>query len=224
MIVDPQVEHYVHHLTPLEHPVLTEMETEAARQGIPIINRSSMQLIRVVLMIKGGARNILEIGTAIGYSAIWLALASPHAHIDTIEHDQRWVKKAMDYIAQAELSERITVHHADALTYAHKLPNHYDCIFIDATKRQYRLLFERYSSRLNKDGIIITDNVLFKGRVAGHPAENRRLGLTAEILNEFNQWLSGLEEFETSFVPIGDGLAISVKKEGFHSVKECGRS
>lgn len=212
MIVDALVEQYLKELTPLSHPVLREMEAEAHQNGIPIIDRTALNFIRVLLRVKGEVQRILEIGTAIGYSAAGLALASPQAHIDTIERDERWVRRAVEYFKRAGLSQRITVHHADALTYCHQLKGMYDVIFIDATKRDYRRLFKQYAALLNPDGIIITDNVLFKGRVAGHPAESRRLMVTAEILNQFNRWLTSLEEFETSLVPIGDGLAISVKK------------
>lgn len=212
MIIDPQVVRYVLQLTPLNHPVLLEMEREAKRQDIPIINREAMQLIKVLLMAKGRIKHILEIGTAIGYSAISLALAAPLAHVDTIEQDERWVKRARSYIAQANLEGRITVHHGDALTSASRFKPIYDLIFIDATKRQYRQLFEQYSPKVRENGLIVTDNVLFRGRVAGHPAENRRLALTAELIDQFNQWLTSHEQFETSIVPIGDGLAISVKK------------
>lgn len=212
MIIDPQVVRYVLQLTPLNHPVLLEMEREAKRQDVPIINREAMQLIKVLLMAKGRIKHILEIGTAIGYSAISLALAAPLAHVDTIEQDERWVKRARSYIAQANLEGRITVHHGDALTSASRFKPIYDLIFIDATKRQYRQLFEQYSPKVRENGLIVTDNVLFRGRVAGHPAENRRLALTAELIDQFNQWLTSHEQFETSIVPIGDGLAISVKK------------
>lgn len=212
MIVDPQVVQYVLDLTPLPHPVLREMEEEAKRHDIPIINREAMQLIRVLLMAKGEVRHILEIGTSIGYSTLCLAFAAPRAHVDTIEHDERWVKRARSYIAQAGLEKRVTVHQEDALTSAPRFNKEYDVIFIDATKRHYRHLFEQYSPKLRENGLMITDNILFKGRVAGHPAENRRLALTAEMIDQFNRWLFAHDQFETSFVPIGDGLAISVKK------------
>ena len=187
----------------MSHPVLREMEAEAHQNGIPIIDRTALNFIRVLLRVKGEVQRILEIGTAIGYSAAGLALASPQAHIDTIERDERWVRRAVEYFKRAGLSQRITVHHADALTYCHQLKGMYDVIFIDATKRDYRRLFEQYAALLNPDGIIITDNVLFKGRVAGHPAESRRLMVTAEILNQFNRWLITCRNLKPVWSPSG---------------------
>ncbi|EGL83501.1 O-methyltransferase family 3 [Caldalkalibacillus thermarum TA2.A1] len=209
MLVDPRLTQYLRQLTPLGHPVLAEMEEHAAREGIPIIDRASIQLISILLQTKANVERVLEIGTAIGYSAIWMAEAVPGAHIDTIERDEQRVRQARAYIARAGLAERITVHHADAKDNPPSLSEHYDCIFIDAAKGQYRFFFERYGTRLKPGGLIISDNVLFRGHVVHNHVENKRLTPLVQKLQAYNKWLADHPRFETSFVPVGDGLAIS---------------
>ncbi|MDQ0339554.1 caffeoyl-CoA O-methyltransferase [Caldalkalibacillus uzonensis] len=212
MVIDANLKAYLQQLTPLDDPLLAEMEAVAQEKGIPIIERPSIKLIRVLLHTKSTVRRILEIGTAIGYSAIWLAQSAPDAHVDTIEKDKQRVVQARSYIERAGLAQRISVHHADAKTYAQQLQHRYDCIFIDAAKGQYRLLFEQYATRLNDGGLIISDNVFFRGDVAAEQIQNKRFRSLVNKLKAYNQWLAEHPRFETSFVPIGDGLAISKLK------------
>jgi len=213
MIVDRKIEEYLLDLTPLAHDLLLEMEDVAERDQVPIIERPSIQFIRTLLMYKADIKSILEIGTAIGYSTIWLAEAAPQAEVDTIERDEARFQQAQSYIQRANLQGRVHLHLGDATTYAEELKNkQYDMIFIDAAKGQYQLFFEQYTALLKPGGLVITDNVFFHGEVVAEIIEQKRIRSMVEKIKRYNEWLVNLEAFETSFVPIGDGLAISVKK------------
>lgn len=213
MIVNPKIEHYLKQLTPLQYSLLVEMEDFAKREKVPIIDRVAIQFIRTLLLYKANVKSILEVGTAIGYSTIWLAEAAPEAHIDTIERDEERYHQAKAFIERANLSQRITVHLADATTYAQSLDQSYDVLFIDAAKGQYQLFFEEYTKRLQPNGIVITDNVFFHGDVVEETIENKRIRSLVKKIKAYNEWLKNLPDFETSFVPIGDGLALSIQRK-----------
>jgi predicted O-methyltransferase YrrM len=217
MIVSPKIEQYLEQLTPLQHSLLAEMEELAKRENVPIIERVSIQFIRTLLLCKENVKRIVEVGTAIGYSTIWLAEAAPEAHIDTIERDEERYHQAKAFIERANLSHRVTVHFADATTYAQSFDQPYDVLFIDAAKGQYQLFFEEYTKLLQPNGIVITDNVFFHGDVVEENIENKRIRSLVKKIKAYNEWLKNHPDFETSFVPIGDGLALSLKrKEKYH--------
>ena len=213
MIVTPEIEEYLQFLTPLDHALLQEMEQLAIVDRIPIIDRASIHMIRSVLRYKGNVHAILEIGTAIGYSTIWLAEAAPKAHVDTIERDETRYRQAQAFIERAELQNRIHLHLADATAYALELERAYDVIFIDAAKGQYQLFFEAYAKLLRPGGLIITDNVFFHGEVTSTEIENKRIRSLVKKIKGYNEWLRDHPDFETSFIPIGDGLSFSIKRE-----------
>lgn len=211
MIVSPQIEEYLDYLTPLDHDLLLEMEKVAKENHVPIIGRPSIQFIRTLLQCKKNVMRILEVGTAIGYSTIWLAEAVKHAHIDTIERDEERYRQAQAYIKRADLTHRVTIHLADATAYSSQLNQTYDVIFIDAAKGQYQLFFEEYTKHLNPNGLVITDNVFFHGDVVREHIENKRTRSLVKKIKAYNEWLKTHPGYETSFVPIGDGLALSIK-------------
>jgi predicted O-methyltransferase YrrM len=212
MIITPKIEDYLTQLTPLHDSLLLEMEDFAQRENVPIIERPSIQFIRTILLYKGNIEHILEIGSAIGYSTIWLAKAAKHAHVDTIERDEARYSQANEYIQRAQLSDRIQVHLADATEYLLPSNQMYDVLFIDAAKGQYQLFFEKYSKFLKPNGMIITDNVFFHGEVVEDVIENKRIRSLVKKIKGYNEWLKDHPEYETSFIPIGDGLALSIKK------------
>lgn len=213
MIVNPKIEKYLEQLTPLQHSLLVEMEGLAKRDRVPIIDRAAIQFIRTLLLCKDNVKRIAEVGTAIGYSTIWLAEAAPGAHIDTIERDEKRYHQAKAFIERANLSHRITIHFADATTYAQLLDQSYDVLFIDAAKGQYQRFFEEYTKLLQPNGIVITDNVFFHGEVVEENIEHKRIRSLVKKVKAYNEWLKNHPDFETSFVPIGDGLAISLKRK-----------
>ncbi|WP_202080161.1 O-methyltransferase [Caldalkalibacillus salinus] len=213
MIVSAQLQDYILSLTPSDDPILTRMEQLAHEERIPIIDRSAIQLISVLLQNKDQVHNILEVGTAIGYSTLWLAKAAPQAMLDTIEREEDKIKTARRFLSEAGVIDRVRIHHADATRYAdHLQGRQYDCIFIDAAKGQYHTFFESYSPLLKKDGMIITDNVFFHGEVLQDHVEQKRIRSLVKKIKSYNEWLANHDGYDTSFVPIGDGLAISIKR------------
>jgi predicted O-methyltransferase YrrM len=189
------------------------MEQLADVQKIPIIDKISIQFICSLLALKGEVQSILELGTAIGYGSIHMARAAPKASIDTIERHQRRYQQACHFINKAKLDHRITVHLADATIKPAQLRDGYDLIFIDAAKGQYQRFFDMYAPLLKPNGFIITDNILFHGLVYGSTTSlNRRKRMLIGKIDSFNKWLAQHPQFMTTFVPIGDGMAISVPK------------
>lgn len=192
-----------------------KLEAEAEKRHIPIIQKNGIQFIEFLIR-SHKPETILEIGTAIGYSATKMAAASPAVkQIVTIERDAQMVEEARHNIQSMGFSERISVLHKDALEVSSEDWENlsgFDMIFIDAAKGQYRHFFKKYSPYLNENGIIITDNVLFRGLTAEwEEQDNKRLANIARKVDEFNIWLHQQKEYDTVFLTIGDGLAISRK-------------
>ncbi len=210
MITNDSINNYIEELIPPRSPLLARLEEEAKEEKIPIIQLSSIQLIHTLLLAYKPKR-ILEIGTAIGYSAIWLAEASPMARITTMEIDCERIKRAIANFEVAGVRERIELIAGDA---GDGLPSHYrfDCLFLDAAKGQYQAYLDLYLPHLEPGGIVICDNILFKGLVVEDKVENKRWAPMIKKLRDFNDYIMGHPDLETSMIPIGDGLTFSVKK------------
>lgn len=194
---------------------IRKIEKDARERGIPIIQPDSIAFLRqLIRWLKPG--RILEIGTAVGYSAIKMCGSTiPHADIVTIERDEKMLHEASENIKLMGLEKHIRLIFGDA---GEDLPEvaedgPYDFIFIDAAKAQYRKFFSRYAPLLSEKGIIVSDNVLFHGLVADPiPETAKRLKRLADKVNDYNYWLSEHPEFDTVFLTVGDGLAISTRK------------
>jgi predicted O-methyltransferase YrrM len=209
MITSEKIIKYMESLVPLRSELLMRMEREAAEEHIPIIQLPSIQFLRF-LMTMHKPKRILEVGMAIGYSTIWLAQAAPDAHITSIEISEEMVKRAQANFAEAGLTDRITVLHQDAqdgIDGEHL----FDCIFLDAAKGQYHTYFDKYIPYLAEGGLLICDNVFFRGMVAQEDVPKNKRGMIRK-LRAFNQFLAEHPALETSFVSIGDGLALCIKR------------
>lgn len=194
--------------------VIKSMIKYAKNNKIPIVNDEGLTMILLLVDIVKPKR-FLEIGTAIGYCVINIALRDPVVKIDTIERNPALCERAVDYIAAANLSERVNVHCADALELdPDLLAADYDMIFIDAAKAQYINYFEKYKEKLAPGGLILTDNLLFHGLVGkSKTIASRDLKHLTEKIDKFNHWLSRNKEFQTRFFAIGDGFAVSRRIE-----------
>ncbi len=210
MITNERVNEYIEQLIPPRDELLQVLEQEASEERIPIIQLPSIQFIRTLLLAFQPKR-ILEIGTAIGYSTIWLAQAAPLARITTMEIDKERITRALSNFDKAGIRERIEIIEGDA---ADGLPEHYrfDCLFLDAAKGQYKHYLDLYLPMLEPGGIVLCDNVLFKGLVSEETVDNKRLAPMVKKINDFNAYIMGHEALDTSLIPIGDGLMFSVKK------------
>lgn len=186
-----------------------ELREYAKLNNVPIIQDEGLHFIRQVIMLKN-AKNILEIGTAIGYSAIQMAKLG--VNVDTIEINETMYNLATENIKKANLSDRINVYLADALEFDVNKLNKYDVIFIDAAKAQYINFFNKYKCLLNDKGVIVTDNLLFHGLVLEENIESRNLRQLIKKIRNYNTWLLEQSDFDTTIYNIGDGVALSIKK------------
>jgi predicted O-methyltransferase YrrM len=210
-----QLKDYVESLVPMRDLAISEMERFAKDNDIPIMELVGIEALLQILRLTQPKR-ILEIGTAIGYSAIRMAKALPNAKIITIERDEKRYKKALYYIEKTGTKNQIDVIFGDALEkyLSLQVENDFDVLFIDAAKGQNKNFFENYQTLLTANGVIITDNVLFKGYVAEKEIDSRNLrGLVSKI-KSYNEWLKQHPAYDTVFLPVGDGIAISKRKGG----------
>lgn len=206
-----EVNEYLKALDVIEFDELdNEMKEYANINDVPIIQDEGLVFLRQIVQIKKPKR-ILEIGSAIGFSAINMA-KSCDAIIDTIEISEDMYKMAKINIDKANFNERINIFLSDALELdINKLNNEYDMIFIDAAKSQYIKFFEKYTPLLNKGGIVITDNLVFHGLVVAE-IRNKNLRQLVRKIKGYNEWLMNNKDFFTYIYNIGDGLAISIKR------------
>ena len=190
----------------------TEIQKSAMENNVPIMQDEGSDFICDFIW-KTGAREILEIGSAIGYSAIKFARTAPETRVTTIEIDDERFESARKNIDAAGLSGRIEIIHADALEYEIG-DRKFDVIFIDAAKAQYERFFEKYKANLSEGGAIISDNLEFHGMVAD-PSLTRNhstLQLVKKI-RRYVEFLKANEEFTTEFISLGDGISISRRRK-----------
>lgn len=212
-MLSQELQSYIDSLIQPRNGLIAEMEEYAEINGVPIMESAGIETMLQLLRIQQ-PQAILEVGTAIGYSALRMAQALPQAKIVTLERDENRYELAVSYIEKAGMQERIIQIKGDALELEKEVGGHapFDAIFIDAAKGQYKRFFEIYSGYLKPGGMIITDNILFKGLVYNQAAESRRVRSLVKKIDEFNRWLAANEEYDTVILPIGDGIAVSKKR------------
>ncbi len=212
-MIDPKQETYL--MKTLDEPDehIQQLQTYAQDHRVPIMEPLGIEFLEQLIRMKQPKR-ILEIGAAIGYSAIRMAQCYPHSEIVTVEREEQRYHEAVQNIQDAQLENRIKVVFGDALEVSDDLLSQgpYDVLFIDAAKGQYQRFFELFTPSLAKDGVIISDNVLFKGYVADNPNDGSNKAKIARKIEAYNEWLIQHPEFKTNIVPIGDGVAISTKR------------
>ena len=193
--------------------IVLEMRDYAVNNNVPIVTDEGLDFILQLIKIKK-AVNILEVGTAIAYSSIQMALVNDDIHVDTIERNAKMYEVAIENIRKAGLEDRINVIFKNALDVTSEdLNKKYDIIFIDAAKAQYIRFFEIFSEYLNDDGLIISDNLLFHGLVENRDNINSKdLRALVRKIDTYNIWLSENEKFDTVFYSFGDGMAVSMRK------------
>lgn len=207
--MNDEVIQYIRGLVPERDELLTQMEQTAERDAIPILDLDTMQLFRVLLAALQPAA-ILEVGTAIGYSATVMARACG-ASIVTIERDPERAAQARENIRLAGLEHRITLHEGDAFDILPDLQGPFDLVFLDAAKGQYPNFLEVVLPLLRDGGILLSDNIFFQGLVTGPEFVKHKLRTIVTRLRDYNQILANHPQLETAFIPVGDGLAISLK-------------
>lgn len=212
MIVDSNVENYIRSLSSTKDSRLLELERFAKENHVPIIEAEVAKFLNVIVSLQK-PKKILELGTAIGYSSINMKIAYEDAKIITLEKNSKMVEIAKKNIKNFDFSDSIDVVQCDAYEYLLDCDEKFDMIFIDAAKGQYLKYFEESMKLINDKGIIVCDNVLFKGMVCDEEALTKRHRKITIVkrLNEFLEYISNLEEYKTSIIPIDDGMSISYK-------------
>jgi len=212
-IVPDAVEEYLGRLNRQADAVLVEIARAGAEQDLPLIDAEVGALLRV-LATALSARRVLEIGTAIGYSGIWLAGAlPPDGMLLTMESDPARAAVARGHFARAGLDARATVIVGDAQRMIAKVAGPFDLIFQDGDKQLYSPLLDRLAGLLRPGGLLVTDNVLWDGEVVpGFAATPRHRSEDTRAIAEYNERLSTHPQLLTAIVPLRDGVAISVKR------------
>lgn len=190
---------------------IRKMEKYADEKGVPIMEKDGITFLTEFVKLNK-VKNILEVGTAIGYSAILMALTDSDVKVTSIERDKERYIEAVKNVKKFDLDDRITLVLADALEF--NSDEEYDLIFIDAAKSQYTKFFEKFSNNLKDRGFIITDNINFHGLVDSDKSKLTKnvRGLVTKIEKYIN-FLKDNKKFKTRFFEIGDGIAISRKKK-----------
>lgn len=188
---------------------IKELEEFAKVNSVPISQPETIKLIELLIKI-GNVKNVLEVGTAIGYSAIRMA-ESGAEHIDTIEINPDAAAYAKKSIYHMKLEDKINVIEGDAKEVLADMSGEYDLIFIDAAKAQYNEFFKHCMRMLRRGGILFSDNILYKGMTATDDLVKHRKITIVKRLRKYVDMLCEIPELETDILPLGDGVAISVK-------------
>jgi len=187
------------------------MEEYAEKNNIPIMQKEGIEFLTNYIK-ENNVKTILEIGSAIGYSAIKMALIDKNITITTIERDKERYDLAINNISNLNLNNQIEIFNEDALIF--DTEKKYDLIFIDAAKAQYIKFFEKYKKNLNENGTIISDNLEFHGLVKNkEQIKNRNTLQLVKKIEKYVNFLKDNDEFETEFIKLGDGIGISKRKK-----------
>lgn len=212
-INEEYIEEYLHSLLPSNKDYLIEMEKYAQENHVPIVQPEVAQLMRVLLKMNKPKR-ILEVGTAIGYSALIMAeCTSEDCNITTIERRKDMIELASDNITKTDYVDRINILEGEAEEILPTLNEKYDFIFLDAAKGQYMDFFNKCIESLNVGGIIVSDNVLYKGMVATDKLVIRRKKTIVKRLRQFLKYINEIDGYTSCVIPIGDGVAITYREE-----------
>lgn len=213
MIVDERMTAYINSLDMGNTPLLNEIEKEAKRDFVPIIRREMQSFLKVLLSLKEPKR-ILEVGTAVGFSTLLFCEYGPEGvHVDTIEKYEKRIPIARENFRRAGREADITLYEGDAAEILKELSGPYDFIFMDAAKGQYIHFLPDILRLLVKGGILISDNVLQDGDIIqSHFAVERRNRTIYKRMREYLGTLKNSSELETAILPLGDGVALSVRK------------
>lgn len=190
--------------------ILESMEEYAKVNNVPIMMKDGIEFLTNYIK-ENKVKNILEIGSAIGYSAIRMALVSDDINVTTIERDDVRYNEAIKNIKEANLEKRINIIHSDAFDV--ELDSKFDLIFIDAAKAQYIKFFDKFKKNLSDEGVIVSDNLKFHGLVdTTERIESRNVRQLVRKLKNYVEFLENNEEFDTTFYDLGDGVAVSKRR------------
>lgn len=215
MIVDERMVAYINSLDAGNTQFLNKIEQQARRDFVPVIRRETQSFLKVLLAVKRPMK-ILEVGTAVGFSTLLISEYAPAGcHITTIEKYEKRIPVARANFREAGREDMITLLEGDAMEILAELQGSYDFIFMDAAKGQYIHFFPEVMRLLEPGGVLVSDNVLQDGDIIeSHFAVERRNRTIYKRMRDYLYELKHNDSLTTSIVPLGDGVAVSIKTEG----------
>jgi predicted O-methyltransferase YrrM len=211
-LVHPAVVDYLAGLSRLPHPQLDVVAREGRSEGLPLVFPDTGAMLHALTRLTG-ARRVLEIGTAIGYSALWMATAlPPDGLLISLERDTSRAARAREHARAAGLDAQVNVMIGDATRFLHKIAGPFDLIFQDGDKTGYLTMLDALHGLLRPGGVLVTDNVLWSGAVVpGMTPLQERAAADTDAIAAYNERLTHDPRFFTTWLPIGDGVSISTK-------------
>lgn len=213
-ILRPQQERYLEGLLPPRDALAAEMERAAAEEGIPIADPEVAGLLAVLARATAGVANrIVEVGCAIGYGALHLARAAPASRVVTIDRDEAMLHRARGWLERAGVADRVDLLHGPARQVLGDLQGPFDLAWIDAAKTEYRHYLDLLLPQVRVGGMLVFDNLLWKGRVA-EPEEGENGAeedADARALRAFNPYLMIHPQLHAALLPLGDGVGVATK-------------
>jgi predicted O-methyltransferase YrrM len=206
--IQDDVEEYIYSLLPERDAVVTEMEVYAEENRVPIIGPAVARLLSLFVQVSG-AKRIFELGSAIGYSTVWLARAAgPQGKVFYTDGDPEKAKRAQVYFRMAGVTKRIEVKVGDAFAQLKKTPGTFDLIFNDVDKHQYPEALRAALPKLRRGGLLITDNTIWSGKAARPAADEDR---DTKGVQEFNRLVYSSKELYPVLIPLRDGVTVCRK-------------
>jgi caffeoyl-CoA O-methyltransferase len=206
--IQDDVEEYLYQLLPERDAVIGEIEGYAAENRVPIIGPAVARLLSLLVQVSG-AKRIFEMGSAIGYSTIWLARAAgPTGKVIYTDGDPEKARRAKEYFRRAGVAKRIEVRVGDALELVRKAPGKFDLIFNDVDKQQYPAALQAALPKLRSGGLFITDNTLWSGKAARPAAPD---DIHTQGIQEFNRLVYASKQLYPVLIPLRDGVTVCRK-------------
>ncbi|MCZ7624997.1 MAG: O-methyltransferase [Candidatus Methylomirabilota bacterium] len=213
LIIYQAQEEYLERLLPERDLLLQEMERVADAHGIPIADPEVATFLEITIRAIRAER-VLEVGTAIGYADIFMARAmSPHGKVVTIDTKAGMIEKAREYVKRARLGKQVEFHLGPALKVIPTLPGLFDLVYLDAVKAEYRDYLDLALPLMRIGGVVVCDNVLWRGQVASGQSVDEQYRQSTEALRDFNDYFVHHPQLLAQILPVGDGLAYGVKVE-----------
>ncbi len=206
------IDSYINSLIKEDNDKLEKFRIYCEERNLPIIHKEVGQFIKLVIN-QLNAKNIIEIGTNVGYSSIFMVNAMMNeGKVTTMERSEKFYKEALKNISDFGLADNIKVYYGDAVDMLDEVEGSFDMAFIDAAKSYYRVFFDKCLKMMKPGGIILSDNVLYQGMIATDELVVRRKKTLVRNLRNYLEYISHDERFVTSVLPLGDGLAVTLIK------------
>ncbi|MFD3156467.1 O-methyltransferase [Haloimpatiens sp. FM7330] len=207
------IEKYLKSLIVEEKDVLREMEVFAHENSVPIVQKETARFLELMINLKK-PKKILELGAAIGYSSILMCLSSNmQSEIVTVERSEKMIELANENIKKYNLEKKIEIVQGECIEVLENLDEKFDMIFMDAGKGHYNHYLPHCLRLLEDDGVIIADNVLFKGMVATDELVKRRKITIVKRMRKYLEDINDSSKFVTTVIPMGDGIAVTMRRE-----------